>query len=474
MSNNLHSSNNLPSSERTPLLGHDGTAENDESHQHSTSERLHAWLAGHVTSIVLSILLVFFITLFLAAAIARPADGGQSPVVPSPDGGKICTAAGCVLASATLLRSISPRYKELDPCEDFRAYACEGFDAVHEIREDQTGIGSLQIMSEEGQLILKRILESSSPHQESLFWTASSPDQDIFAKMQDSYNACLNETLLRSVGSKPLLDLLYDLGRLYPVKQPKRGRDSSLTDAVQFLISIGVRSPISIGVGADDKDPDANVVSLSPPYSFGLPSKQYYNKTEMVAAYKDTISAVLEALLKEANVGEPALSVFSTLEAPEVLNMKVVDELVEFESKMAAAAPDPEDLSDITKVYNPRTLDEADSYNPAISVKRIVKSFTGGYKPSKIIVASPEYLKTLADILESETREVLQAYLVWKVVQSYGMVVESDAVEPLRRFNNKLQGKEPDVKPERWRTCVSVVDNDLRKLYFPRSSPGRY
>lgn len=331
-------------------------------------------------------------------------------------------------------------------------------------------MGSLQVMSEEGQLILKRILESPSPQSTSLFWTASSPDHEIFAKMQDGYNACLNETLLKSIGAKPLIDLLTELGRIYPVKQRSSKKDTSLTEAVQFLISKGVRTPISIGVGADDKNPDANVISLSPPYSFGLPSRQYYNQSDLVTSYKDTIGSVLEALIKEAHPKDGALSVFEVPETPGVLNKRIVDGLVNFESLMAAVSPDPEDLSDITKVYNPRTLDEAEAYNPAISVKSIVNHFTHGYKPSKIIVASPDYLTFLAEILAYQDRDVIQAYLAWKVVQSYGSVVEDDAVEPLRRFNNKLQGKEADAKSERWRTCINVVDSDLRES---RSIPHR-
>lgn len=361
------------------------------------------------------------------------------------------------------------RFKELDPCDDFRTYVCEGFDAVHEIREDQTSVGSLQIMSEEGQLLLKRTLESPTPEDTSLFWTASSPDQEIFAKMQDGYNACLNETLLKSIGSKPLLDLLSQIEEIYPVKKPKGKGDTTLTDAVKFLISIGLEGPISLGVGADDKDPDSNIISLSPPWSFGLPSKQYYNTSDVVNKYKDTIGSVLEALLKET---DPSTTVLSTLRDPGMLtsfNKKVVEDLVEFESQMAAASPDPEDLSDITKVYNPHTLDEAEAYNSGISVKSIVKDFADGNKPSKIIVASPEYLKTLSAILDSQKRETILSYLVWKVVQSYGGAVEDDAVTPLRRFNNKLQGKEPDVRPERWRTCVSVVDSDLRKSNYRRA-----
>lgn len=450
--------NQNPSSERAPLLGgHDGPADVNGTDAPSKSQRAHDWLSKNVLTIILGLLLVFFIALFLVVFLVQLPD-----ILPGAgDEADVCTSAGCVLAASTILKSISTR-KELDPCDDFRTFVCEGFDAVHEIREDQTSVGTLKIMSEEGELILKRVLESPAPKDTSLFWSSSSPDEAIFAKMQDSYNACLNETHLRTVGSKPLIDLLVELGNIYPEKEPK-GNDTSLTDAVQFLMGIGARGPISLGVGADDRDPDENVISLSPPWSFGLPSKQYYHRNDVLDLYKATIGQVLEALMREAP--GPSHVLISTFQAPGsvgVLNEQLVEALVYFEAQIATASPDPEDLQDITKVYNPRSLDEADAYNPAISVKTLINHFSGGYKPSKIIVASPEYLKELAGILSTTDRETLRAYLVWKAVQSYGGLVESDAVEPLRRFNNKLQGKGPDVKPERWRTCVGVVDSDLR------------
>lgn len=320
-------------------------------------------------------------------------------------------------------------------------------------------------MSEENQLLLKHILEAPAPVQTSLFWTASSPDREIFDKLHDSYTACMNETKLQSVGSRPLLELLLNLEERYPAKRPGLLKDTSLTDAIQYLMSIGASGPISLGVGADDKDPDSNVISLSPPYSFGLPSKQYYNRTEIVNPYKETIGEVLEALLKEAKGS--SFSMLRHFEPINSLSKQLVDDIVSLEQRMALSSPDVEDLQDITKVYNPRTLSEADSYNQRISVKALIKAFARDFYPSKIIVASPEYLKSLSDILDGEKRETIQAYLVWRIVQSYGSQVESDAVIPLRRFNNKLRGQDPDVKPERWKTCLRVVDNDLRKLTTP-------
>ena len=74
---------------------------------------------------------------------------------------------------------------------------------------------------------------------------------------------------------------------------------------------------------------------------------------------------------------------------------------------------------------------------------------------------SPYYLQALADILSETSAETLLAYFVWKTVQSYAYKIEHDAVSPLKRFNNKLQGKDPDATEERWRTCVKTIDDGL-------------
>lgn len=452
--------------EQTPLFSNGAEPARAEG---SRWAKLRSWLWQNAVVIALSILLFVALVFVLIFGLTRhhkdssPTPSPNPPSPPAKSGTPICTGSGCVLAAATLLKSISPRYKDLDPCDDFRTYTCEGFDALHEIREDQTSVGSLFLMSEDNQLILKRILESPAPSKTSMFWTASNPDRVIHDKLSDAYQACINETELKSIGSKPLLDLLFEIEAAYPTKKPKK-TDNSLTDVSYFLSSIGVNGVVGFGVSADDKDPDANIISFGGPWSFGLPSKQYYNNTEIVSAYKDTIGAVLEALLKEAYPNATTLSVFRSANRPSILNATLVDDLIKFEASLAAASPDPEDASDVTQYYNPRTIKQAQKYIPEISISTIISNFTGGYEPSKIIVMSPDYLQSLSAILKSQSRQVLQAFFVWKTVQAWGSSIEDDAVQPLQRFRNKLQGKAADVKGERWRTCVSTVGSDLCKF----------
>lgn len=99
--------NQNPPSETAPLLGgQDESVEVNGTNAPSKSQRAHDWLSRNVLTIILGILLVFFIALFLVTFLAQlPIPG----LVPGGDEADVCTAAGCVLASSTLLRSISPR-----------------------------------------------------------------------------------------------------------------------------------------------------------------------------------------------------------------------------------------------------------------------------------------------------------------------------------------------------------------------------
>ena len=140
----------------------------------------------------------------------------------------------------------------------------------------------------------------------------------------------------------------------------------------------------------------------------------------------------------------------------------MVESIVLLESKLAQATPDEEDAEDVTKYYNPLSIDQIKALLPQISVQHIISALApADFKPEKIIVGSPSYLKALSGILRETNVEALQAYFVWKTVQAYAYKVEDDALKPLRRFNNELLGKDPDASEERWRTCIKVTDNGL-------------
>ena len=180
----------------------------------------------------------------------------------------------------------------------------------------------------------------------------------------------------------------------------------------------------------------------------------------LVVRYAKTIGQVLEALLREAGSDSDILKPMRNHFL--IMNAELVEKLVVLESKLAKATPATEDADDVTKYYNPLDIDVVEALLPQLSIRYLLSTLApSSYKPSKLVVGSPSYLKTVSSVLAETSVETLQAYFVWKTVQAYAYKIEDDAVKPLMRFNNELQGKDPDASEERWRTCIKVADGGL-------------
>lgn len=108
------------------------------------------------------------------------------------------------------------------------------------------------------------------------------------------------------------------------------------------------------------------------------------------------------------------------------------------------------------------SVSETDSLVPQVSIERIISSRAPeDFETDRLIVGSPSYMESLSTILKDTPNATIQAFLKWRVIQSYVDYVEAPVVTPLRRFNNKLQGKDPDSVEERWRKCVDEVDTSV-------------
>ena len=376
---------------------------------------------------------------------------------------------------------MSPRYHEIDPCSSFDKYVCEGWEEKHDLRADQESSFTGTIMQENSQQVLRHVLES--PYSDTVQQIGSlvdnpTADKAIFDKLKGAYDACMDEGNIKKIGSDPLLDVLRKIQELFPASRPHRmlgpfprletqqqkgllyKGENQLSTTVSFLTKIGINSIISFGVGADDRDPDSVVISLTAPRSPGLPSKEYYEDAELVKTYGMVIGQVLEGLLHEAYPN----STFPNKKPNRMFTQSedLVEAIVGLEAKLALATPDTADAQDVTKYYNPRTIEETRSLFPQLSVQYIIAELApSNYKPDKIIVGSPSYLKAASEIFQNASPETIQAYFVWKAVQAYASKVEDDTLKPLKSFNNRLGGKDPNASEERWRTCVKVADNSL-------------
>jgi endothelin-converting enzyme len=99
---------------------------------------------------------------------------------------------------------------------------------------------------------------------------------------------------------------------------------------------------------------------------------------------------------------------------------------------------------------------------PEVSYAEMIRNrFPQGYSTDRVLVAVPEYMKSLSKLLQTTSPDVLEAFFYWKITQSLVPYINRDLVKPYYKFQAMLSGADPDAKPERWRTCLSYVGSHV-------------
>lgn len=165
-----------------------------------------------------------------------------------------CTSAACVHAASEILYNLSPNYAEIDPCEHFDVFACQGFEEHHVLRPDQGDMFRGTLMAEDAEITLRQILESDDAE-------VASADRKNFDKLKADYLACMDEETIEAQGLDPLLRLTDKVTSIYSLSedvhtfrdfdnsQALRAGHANLTDIFVYLLKFGVSPFISIGVG---------------------------------------------------------------------------------------------------------------------------------------------------------------------------------------------------------------------------------
>ncbi|KAI9873917.1 MAG: hypothetical protein M1830_010406, partial [Pleopsidium flavum] len=440
------------------------------------SRRCFQWALENIMFVIVACLLaagtvalcVYFGVIYSRKSTSKPAS--------------ICLTPTCIHAASEILYNLSPNHRDIDPCINFDEFVCGGWQERHDLRSDQGDVFTGTLMQEQSQLLLRHVLESPYSNKQTQSASEPSVDEDNFNKLQDAYRACMDEDTIKDAGARPLINILRKVEEIFPARRPQPDETADptmlnqlqkrsmlqdkdqLSNVVLYLMKIGVGALVDLSVGADDMDPDKVVTSVTAPRRVGLPSKEYYKNKEVLSKYARTIGEVLEALLQEAEHNLTSKMPLESLGHARFATRReeLVHAIVNLETKIAEASPDEEDALDVTKYYNPRTLAETESLLPQLSFSYMFSNLAPpDSRPNRLIINTPAYLESLSNTLRETSRETLQAYLVWKAVQTHATRIEHNAVKPLIRFENELQGKGPDASEERWRKCIKEVDQDL-------------
>jgi len=400
-----------------------------------------------------------------------PDHGHPHPPPPPPtDHANICTGKECVLFAANMIESMD---ESKNPCEDFYAFTCRGWQNKRDIPAHKVRIGVFDQLAEKNALALRRVLESD----ESVVSYASSPNTNddesgpILQKLRDVYGSCMNVSHIDALSTDPLMPKIKAVNQTFQnylgsAKGDDKNGVNRLYKALNYVLVdlhlIGVSPLMDIEVEADPKKPDVQTIYLSQP-SLGLPSKEYYLEADFTKVYTEAISKMFaiffgkETRISMENQNKPSSQ-------PDWHS--IAKDVTDFESKLANISWSNEQLSDPVAVYNPYNLNNLTSLVSYVDVKQILNNtlrYTGSKSLEELdnlfVVSTPSYFKDLEEIILNANPETVNAYFIWRLILKYYDTLGESVKDGMSEFKEKVLGVSPTSKPPRHETCLKYVDS---------------
>ncbi|RUS22887.1 hypothetical protein BC937DRAFT_95451 [Endogone sp. FLAS-F59071] len=448
-------------------------------------------------SAVLLVLMCVFAGLYAKSLShdARPPGNGDKERPPPPPEvpESTCVAPECIITAANILRDMD---LNADPCEDFYGYTCGGWIDSHVIPSDKSSVGVFNDLDDANKKVLRQILEGEwhTPKRPQNM-TADLPDPDEivdqqnFGKLKDFYEACLNEAVIDDLGAKPLIPILNEIVRLFPLKAnkydataaaaaPHQPWSSNLTNVLSFLAGYNVNPFFAMYVDADAKNPEVNTLYLTQS-GLGLPSKEYYFEEDVAKVYASVVSELMGIILNDEKnriaifgvdgdvqpvAAEPASPSDGLVEDKMVF---IARRIVDFEKEVARYSKTNEELFDPTKSYNPLTISALSNLAPNFIWSTLLDTLVPpeNERPKKIISSAPDYIRLLSSsIIAAKEPSTIRYYILWQTILAFAPELGETYRRPLQRLKAKLSGVDPKSAPPRWETCLTKVDSGLGQL----------
>ncbi|KAG1119110.1 hypothetical protein G6F42_013045 [Rhizopus arrhizus] len=303
----------------------------------------------------------------------------------------VCSTPECTILANAILADLD---LNVDPCSDFYQYTCGGWLANATIPDDEVIIGSQKTAMDINLEVMRSILESTYDdlytdligsdegfHRED----QEDADKENFEIMQKYYNVCMDTDKIDSLGPTPIYqDIAKFENVLFPVANDAQVFSNqtvpSFTQALARLSSFSIPALSKLFVGADDKNPDLNVIFFDQVVP-GLPSKEYYEIPETLAQYKSGLTDILTKALgnysngtEDATLRETESRKYNFTRWSDERIAASIDRFVDFEAKLANISLKAEELRDPSVTYNPVKLSDFQANNSYVDWTTLIES----------------------------------------------------------------------------------------------------
>ncbi len=326
--------------------------------------------------------------------------------------------------------SLAALDKAVDPCDDFYAFACGGWEKATQIPDDRSRwMRSFSEIDQRNEADLRDILEGA----------AKSPDDaSATGRLGKFYKACMDEPAIEKAGLKPIEPLL---------SAARSAKDKkSLTLALATLHKHGVWAAFDVSAGQDYKDA-TKMIGMMDQNGLGMPDRDYYLKDEAdKKALREKYVAHVERMLKLGGVGSPK---------------KAAADVLKIETELARLSKSREERRDPAKMYNKVDRAGLEAAAPSIDWTSYFAAL-GFPNIADISVTSPSYFGGAAKLLAEEKPAAVQSYLVWQVLRATAPTLGKKLEQEAFSFTQAVTGQK--VNRDRWKRCIDATDGALGEL----------
>jgi len=322
--------------------------------------------------------------------------------------------------------------RTVDPCVDFYAFACAGWQRQNPIPPDQATWSVYGKLQDEIQRHLWGLLQTAAD--------PSSARSPVQAEIGDYFAACMDEARVEALGSKALDPALAALAKV----KDRRGLASWLAEQH----SAGGTDELLFAFGSQQDALDATrFIAAAWSGGLGLPDRADY--LDQDSKSKELRSKYLEHVVRTLQLlGDDAATARATAR-------KVMD----IETALARATLTRVERRDPYKVFHRVPVAELEKLAPAFYWKTYLAGM--GIPDTQVLNASqPGFLRGMSAELKRRPLADWKLYLRWHLVNSEAPYLSRGFVDEDFAFNHKvLQGTE--ALAPRWKRCVRWVDRDL-------------
>ena len=367
----------------------------------------------------------------------------------------------------------------IDPCEDFYAYACNGWIDRNVLSPGKGRLTRFDVLHAENQLVLKEILQGTDPpnRQEGLSDDEYKLDVSNLESCRSMYKACMDVDALYVLGMKPIVPIV-EMATSFNASVTDVDAPNVLAEVLAKLALKSVNGLIDTTVNVDSKAPVRNVLEL---HQSGL------TFTELEAYTRNGILEQLAPKIAELfQRYERSRDGKDVDEARKVELEALANNVAQFEAELSQIQVGDDKFVDPEATYNPYHLSFAVQDIPSLNLTRylnvLVSDKTSNIKfrfenNTKIVVPVPAYLNLLNKLISKTPRKTLQYYLQWKVIVSFGPVLDIATQKLVQDTTGIPSGTKGTIDTsKRWETCVGTVENSVNSLimryYAQKAFPG--